>query len=137
MSPADHGDIWSLCGDPTQHLLQGYKDGVSISPDMPRTGEAIDVQVNGRLASDVTGGKVTIQLNIMNMIKINKDLDLCNVLRSDVMQADCPIPSGDVTLNAKAFIPKELPKLPLKGDVRISDQNGNTVTCISLDFKLH
>jgi hypothetical protein len=35
-----------------------------------------------------------------------------------------------------AFIPKELPKLPLKGDIKILDQLGNTVTCIRLDFKL-
>ncbi|KAI8069914.1 hypothetical protein BC940DRAFT_296463 [Gongronella butleri] len=136
MAPEDHGDIWALCSNPSTHLLRGYQQGVSISPDMPRTGEPIDVQVKGHLASDVTGGLVKIQLNIMNMIKINKDLDLCSVLRSDVMHADCPIKAGDVTLNAKAFIPKELPKLPLKGNVQITDQNGATVTCIALDFKL-
>lgn len=35
-----------------------------------------------------------------------------------------------------AWIPKELPKLPLDGNIRISDQDGNTVTCIHLNFKL-
>ncbi|ORZ20788.1 hypothetical protein BCR42DRAFT_389971 [Absidia repens] len=136
MTSQDHGDIWSLCDNPTTHTLKGYQDGVSITPAFPRTGDDITVQVRGHLLSDVTNGHVDIQLNLMNMIKINKELDLCNVLESDVMKSSCPLNAGDVTLNAKAFIPKELPKLPLKGDIKITDQLGNTVTCIRLDFKL-
>ncbi|KAI8343952.1 hypothetical protein BC941DRAFT_342321 [Chlamydoabsidia padenii] len=136
MTSQDYGAIWSLCDDPGSHSLRGYQNGVTISPDLPRTGDDITVQVRGHLLSPVTSGQVSIQLNLMNMIKINKDLDLCNVLESDVMRSSCPLNAGDVTLNAKAFIPKELPKLPLKGDIKIMDQLGNTVTCIHLDFKL-
>lgn len=38
--------------------------------------------------------------------------------------------------NIIAWIPNELPKLPLDGNIRISDQHGNVVTCIHLKFKL-
>lgn len=49
MAPDDHGDIWSLCDDPATHQLIGYKDGVFISPEQPKTGEDIHVQVHGNL----------------------------------------------------------------------------------------
>jgi hypothetical protein len=49
MSPTDHGDIWSLCENPSIHLLIGYKEGVSISPAAPKVGSDIHVQVKGNL----------------------------------------------------------------------------------------
>lgn len=49
MSPTDHGDIWSLCENPSTHLLIGYKDGVSISPAAPKVGSDIHVQAKGNL----------------------------------------------------------------------------------------
>lgn len=107
--------------------------------------------------SEVTGGKVSIDLNLLSMIKVQKDLDLCNVLTSDIIQGDlsCPLPAGDLVLEALgtdddptttqcvlimftkiAFIPKEIPRLPLDGRIRISDQLDRTVTCIHLNFNL-
>ncbi|KAI8048934.1 uncharacterized protein B0P05DRAFT_582107 [Gilbertella persicaria] len=137
MTPEDHGDIWSLCDSPAHHQLVGYKEGVSISPAQPRTGDDIHVQVKGNLLKDVTSGKVDIDLSIMGMIKIKKQLDLCSVLNSDVMgHQSCPLSAGDLQLDATAWIPKELPKLPLNGNIRISDQDNSTITCIHLDFKL-
>lgn len=49
MAPNDHGDIWSLCENPSTHLLIGYKDGVMISPETPKVGSDIHVQVKGNL----------------------------------------------------------------------------------------
>jgi hypothetical protein len=49
MTGEDHGAIWSLCDDPASHTLRGYQNGVSISPDLPRTGDDIAVQVHGHL----------------------------------------------------------------------------------------
>jgi hypothetical protein len=51
--------------------------------------------------SDVTGGKVSIHLKLLSMIKVDKDLDLCQVLQSDVMKGqECPLSKGDVVLDA-------------------------------------
>lgn len=53
------------------------------------------------IVKDVTGGKVDIDLSIMSMIKIKKQLDLCSVLGSDVMgHKDCPLAAGDLELDA-------------------------------------
>ncbi|KAJ8653779.1 hypothetical protein O0I10_010578 [Lichtheimia ornata] len=138
MSPERHGEIWSLCDDPSSHLLRAYEDGVYISPATPHAGQDINVRINGNLLSEVTGGKVSIDLNLLSMIKVQKDLDLCNVLESDIIKGDlsCPLPAGDLVLEALAFIPKEIPRLPLDGRIRISDQSDQTVTCIHLNFNL-
>lgn len=49
MAPDEHGDIWSLCDNPASHQLIGYRNGVYISPEQPKTGEDIHVQVKGNL----------------------------------------------------------------------------------------
>lgn len=49
MAPDEHGDIWSLCGNPSTHLLIGYQGGVSITPESPKVGSDIHVQVKGNL----------------------------------------------------------------------------------------
>lgn len=42
-----------------------------------------------------------IDLNLMSMIKIKKQLDLCDVLASDVMgRKECPLKKGDLELDA-------------------------------------
>lgn len=51
MAPDDHGDIWSLCEDPSSHLLVGYRGGVSITPEAPKVGSDIHVQVKGNLCN--------------------------------------------------------------------------------------
>lgn len=51
MGPNDHGDIWSLCENPSTHLLIGYKGGVSITPENPRTNDNIHVKVKGNLCT--------------------------------------------------------------------------------------
>jgi hypothetical protein len=44
-----HGQVWSLCGDSSSHLLRSYKGGVSVIPEYPKVGEDIQVMVNGYL----------------------------------------------------------------------------------------
>ena len=51
--------------------------------------------------SDVTSGTVTIDLKLLSMIKVNKELDLGSILQSDVMHNQhCPLTAGDLTLEA-------------------------------------
>lgn len=49
MSPERHGEIWSLCDDPSSHLLKAYEDGVYISPATPHAGQDINVRIDGNL----------------------------------------------------------------------------------------
>lgn len=57
------------------------------------------------VVKEVVGGKVDIDLNLMSMIKIKKQLDLCDVLGSDVMgNKGCPLKEGDLELDATGKI---------------------------------
>jgi hypothetical protein len=61
----------------------------------------LNAYITLNIVKDVTGGKVDIDLSIMSMIKIKKQLDLCSVLGSDVMgHKDCPLAAGDLELDA-------------------------------------
>lgn len=46
-----HGQVWSLCGDSSSHLLRSYKGGVSVIPEYPKVGEDIQVIVKGYLGT--------------------------------------------------------------------------------------
>ena len=75
---------------------------------------------------DVTKGKVDIDLSIMSMIKIKKQLDLCDVLGSDVMgHKECPLSAGDLELDATGMT-KTVSRQPFKM---------LTLSFISLDTK--
>ncbi|KAL1919356.1 uncharacterized protein VTP21DRAFT_2049 [Calcarisporiella thermophila] len=131
---AGEGTIWSLCDNPGTHLLKARN--VSIVPEQPRVGSDISVTINGDLSDDVSAGNVLLDLKLY-VIKLRKELDLCQVLDSEIMSgASCPIKAGPVTLRAEAHIPEEVPKLPLKGDISILDKGGRTLTCVHLDFQL-
>jgi len=135
--PGQEGRLWSLCGDPLSHLLKAYEGGVSISPSQPRVGEELEVTIRGFLESTVASGKINLNLKLMNVIKLNKDLDLCDTLNSDFLRGTpCPLDEGDITLKVTATIPKDVPKMGVKGDITITDQNGGTVTCIRINLKL-
>jgi hypothetical protein len=131
--------LWSLCDDPSTHLLKAYEDGVSINPSGPRVGEDLDVVIRGVLDSDVTGGSINLDLKLMGIIKLQKNLDLCSTLNSEVMAGGttCPMDAGDVMIRAHAFIPKETPRVPVAGDIRIVNQDGETITCVRINLKLH
>ncbi|ORX99640.1 hypothetical protein K493DRAFT_348410 [Basidiobolus meristosporus CBS 931.73] len=128
--------IWTLCGNPETHLLQAHENGVSIEPEKIKVGGDVRVRIKGILKEKVTSGSVVADLRLM-MIKLKKGFELCDVLESEFFSgASCPMEPGEVTLEAFAHIPEEVPKLPIKGDVIISNQQGETLTCIRLNLKL-
>ena len=138
--------IWSLCGDPSTHLLVAYslnplhslmpsdKDGVSIEPAQPLVGDNITVTVRGQVLKRVTGGNINLDLRLMKFIKLNPSFDLCEQLQGDLFEesdVSCPLEEGPVTLVAKKLIPEEVPKVSVSGDISLTNQDGETLTCIS------
>ncbi|CAG8549767.1 4234_t:CDS:2 [Paraglomus occultum] len=131
------GTLWTLCGDPSTHLLKAYDGGVSITPLQPKVGEDLNIKVNGLLASDVPSGKIKLSLKLMNFIKLTKSLDLCETLDSDhIRGTSCPFNKGDFALDVTASIPNDVPKVPVNGDIVIADSEGRTVTCIRIKLRL-
>lgn len=70
----------------------------------------------------------------MKYIKITPKLDLCEQLEGDLFQesnASCPLEKGHVTLIAKKYIPEDVPKVSVQGNVTLTNQDGETLSCIA------
>lgn len=126
------GETWSLCENPDSHLLRASR--VEIVPSQPVIGQDISVTLNAEAMQQIPGGKINVQLRL-GLIKFNKQFDLCQAL-TDISETRCPIKQGPITIKATQNIPKELPPFPVKGTIRVLDDNGALVTCVELDLKL-
>ena len=129
---AEFDGIWELCDNPADHTLQAKQ--VSIDPTPPKIGQDIRVRLDFTNRKRATSGLIKLDLRV-GFIKIVKDVDLCQGL-SDLGDQGCPIEEGDRSVEIKQMIPGMLPPLPVKGQVRVFDQDGALMTCVSLNFKL-
>ena len=110
------------------------KDGVTIEPAQPLVGENITVTVKGTILKRVTSGEINVDLRLMKFIKITPTFDLCEQLDGELFQesnVSCPLEEGKVTLIAKKFIPEDVPKVSVTGNITLTNQDGETLTCIS------
>jgi len=108
------------------------KDGVTIDPAQPIVGANLTVTVSGTILKRVTGGNITVDLRLMKFIKVTPTFDLCEQLDSDLFEesnVSCPLEKGPITLVAKKYIPDETPKVPVQGNITLTNQNGETLTC--------
>jgi hypothetical protein len=83
----------------------------------------------------VTGGKINVDLRLMKFIKLTPQFDLCEQLEGDLFQesnVSCPLEAGPVTLIAKKYIPDDVPKVNVFGNITLTNQDGEALTCISL-----
>jgi hypothetical protein len=69
----------------------------------------------------------------MKFIKITPQFDLCDQLDGDLFQesnVSCPLEEGPVTLIARKYIPEDVPKVSVAGNITLTNQDGETLTCI-------
>jgi len=141
--------IWKLCGNPSKHLLIPYitpspgfcgvglmgsdKNGVTIEPAQPVVGENITVTIKGQVLKRVTSGTIDVDLRLMKFIKLTPTFDLCEQLEGDLFaesNVSCPLEKGPVTLIAKKLIPDDVPKVSVQGNITLTNQDGETLTCM-------
>lgn len=99
-------------------------------------GENITVTVKGRILKRVTAGTIDVDLRLMKFIKITPQFDLCDQLDGDLFQesnVSCPLEEGPVTLIARKYIPEDVPKVSVAGNITLINQDGETLTCIYPD----
>jgi ML domain len=71
----------------------------------------------------------------MKYIKVTPKLDLCAELEGDLFEeshVSCPLEAGNVTLIARKYIPEEVPKVSVQGNVTLTNQDGDVLICTSL-----
>jgi hypothetical protein len=111
------------------------KDGVTIEPAQPLVGSNITVTVKGRILKRVTSGAINIDLRLMKYIKLNPTFDLCEQLDGDLFQesnTSCPLEEGPVTLIAKKYIPEDVPQVSVMGNITLTNQDDEVLTCMSI-----
>jgi hypothetical protein len=105
---------------------------VTIEPAQPVVGSNITVTVKGQLHKRVTAGKIDVDLRLMKFIKLTPTFDLCEQLEGDLFEesnTSCPLETGAVTLVAKKFIPEDVPKVSVQGNITLTNQDGEVLTC--------
>ena len=115
------------------------ENGVIIDPPIPIVGSNLTVTVTGRLLKRVTGGSIDIDLRLMKFIKLTPTFDLCEQLDGDMFSesdAHCPLEEGPVTLIAKKFIPEDVPKVSVQGNITLTNQDKEILTCNTTRFVL-
>jgi hypothetical protein len=68
----------------------------------------------------------------MKYIKLTPTFDLCEQLESELFQESnrsCPLEEGPVTLIAKKYIPEDVPKVTVQGNITLTNQDGETLSC--------
>jgi ML domain len=109
------------------------KNGVTIEPTQPMVGANITVTVKGRIVKRVTSGSINVDLRLMKYIKLNPTFDLCEQLEGDLFResnTSCPLEEGPVTLIAKTLIPEDVPKVSVAGNITLTNQDDEILTCI-------
>jgi hypothetical protein len=69
----------------------------------------------------------------MKFIKLTPSFDLCEQLEGDLFaesNVSCPLEEGPVTLIAKKLIPEDVPKVSVQGNITLTNQDGETLTCM-------
>ena len=113
-------------------LICSDEDGVTITPAQPIVGENITVIVKGQVLKRVTSGTIDVDLRLMKFIKLTPTFDLCEQLEGELFQESnrsCPLEEGPVTLIAKKLIPEDVPKVNVQGNITLTNQDGETLTC--------
>jgi len=105
---------------------------VTIDPAQPLVGENITVTVKGQVLKRVTSGTIDVDLRLMKYIKLTPTFDLCEQLEGELFSesnASCPLEKGPITLIARQYIGEEVPKVSVQGNITLTNQDGETLTC--------
>ena len=106
---------------------------MTIDPAQPVVGANLTVTVSGTILKQVTGGNITVDLRLMKYIKVTPIFDLCEQLETELFEesnVSCPLEKGPITLVAKKYIPDETPKVPVQGNITLTNQDGDVLTCM-------
>ena len=130
-SPQQLGDIWSNCGTSADG---GTINNVTISPNPPAKGQNLTVTASFTLKHQVTAGNVAIVIKYSFITVLNKNEPVCDLAKD--AGHPCPIAASTITVTQSAEIPSAAPGGHYTGSIIATDQNGDRLFCIDLDFHL-
>eukprot|EP01088_Endostelium_zonatum_P014417 TRINITY_DN316_c0_g1_i1.p1 TRINITY_DN316_c0_g1~~TRINITY_DN316_c0_g1_i1.p1 ORF type:complete len:135 (+),score=30.83 TRINITY_DN316_c0_g1_i1:69-473(+) len=115
---------WSSCGTGTFHV-----SNVVISPNPPRPGQNLNVQITGTASAVLTGGTVSISVAWDGITVKQINQPVCTIV-------SCPVRAGPQTINHSVAFPSAAPSGSYVVTIKITNQNGGLVSCVNVTFNI-
>lgn len=117
---------WSSCNATSTMKIQN----VSVLPDPPKSGANVTLIGYGTLSSQVSQGTLVFSVSYWisgigwRLIPgFPMSFNVCNFVT-------CPLNTGQVSLKRTIYVPLITPPGRYQGNLSMSDQSGNSVSCI-------
>ncbi|KAL0080272.1 ML domain-containing protein [Phycomyces blakesleeanus] len=123
------------CGD--KSYMVEIKD-ITLTPAVPVPGKEISVVATGHIKEKLLpGAYADVLVKVGDVDVLKKQYDLCQVMKDNKTNIQCPVKKGKVKFTHKVTIPKDIPKALFKVEVRAFDVNKKKLACLNLavDFK--
>lgn len=133
MQGSGNGYEWDWCDAGKAETYLMNISSVEISPDPPVTGRNLTFRGAGAVRGLVTEGSyidVGVYLGFLRFY--SKRLDLCEVLRENDVDVQCPIFPGAYEVEQIVEIPQmRVPPIPFRFKVLGVSQNDDVIACIN------
>lgn len=119
------------CGTPDD-IFQ-FDGEIKVTPEIVKPGAEVTIEAEGTLSQDLEDGtyaKVLVKLGLIKII--SKTFDLCEELRKDNNEIQCPINRGKVVIKQTVQLPKEIPPGKFSVQALVFSANDDDVTCLNV-----
>ncbi|WCJ40130.1 MD-2-related lipid recognition domain-containing protein [Euphorbia peplus] len=116
------------CGQEENYRVK--VDGVKISPEPVVTGNPTTFNLSASTGQYIGGGKVFILISYFSVPVFFENLDLCD-------KVSCPVSVGDFVLSHTQTLPTITPPGYYTLLARMSDEQGEVLSCISFHFHVY
>lgn len=106
---------------------------VSISPANPQPGQTYTYDSSYTLDETVTGGTAKYDIYLNGMLISSSSQDLCTSLAKS--NTPCPLKKGPIVGKTTGTVPTDVPSGNLTSVTSWTDQNGQPVLCVDLQFQ--
>ncbi|KAF8898658.1 ML domain-containing protein [Infundibulicybe gibba] len=106
---------------------------IKVSPDPPKPGEDLTVEVNAIATRTIEEGAyadVTVKLGLIKLL--HKQFDVCEEARNADADIQCPVTTGEYNVKHTVALPKEVPKAKFTVQVRGYTVADDDMLCLNL-----
>ncbi|KAI8594014.1 ML domain-containing protein [Geranomyces variabilis] len=112
-----------------------HPESIILTPDPPRRGENLNVDIKGTLDETVDKGAyadVRVKLGLIKLVDTR--LDLCDETKK--IDEECPIEKGPLNVNTDVKIPGEIPPGNYQVHLDLTNFDGKHIGCFEAKFRL-
>lgn len=130
---------WEWCDDVDAESYLVRVDSVELQPDPPVMGRNLTFHGAGSLSGRVAQGSyvdVNVYLGFLRLYA--ERMDLCDVLRENHVEVQCPMEPGQYNITHVIEMPKtRVPPIPFRFRVLGISQDKQTIACINGRITMH